>query len=965
MEKTCIIVTKTQPTKGNTAMMKKILAAVLLATIALTGVPTFTAFSADETMPEVEYYKERLSDAFVYELRPEKGDEIPFGKGRYIDCYYPRGCGQDRPEFYTWGSGKIGVEGHYVKFSPGKSDEMSVTFDTSPKSYYMDYSKPFFTFAVKADNAFDGFITFRTLDGKYMKTWSVNFTGKWQKVILDFSDKNGWTLKNADGEYTPVYATPFSNEVNSLFGGHAMRLAGTEKCSEYLFDYMAMFSTLEEAQNFTGLADIESTSVPEAVVVRSVLDAKSRKPIVFMSGYPDGTFKPNKGMTRAEACTVLARLMGSETEISERVSSGAASRFTDIKPDAWYYRYIAFLDGNGVLSDFDGEFCPNAPITRAEFVGMLLAAKGFSETVPTGTFTDVKEDTPFSSAIYSASSAGVVSGYADGTFKPDKALSRAEIAVILSRLLDIKPMKDEKQMFSDLDKSFWGYGEIMAVIIPNSLKIDTEKTKTVLAEVDEKAKALKKSITETKTEVVVKGTKYYVAADGNDANDGKSPEKAWKSIAKVSETAFENGDGVFFKRGDTFRVNGRLLLKNGVTYSAYGEGEKPIITASPENGANPDKWELYDEENKVWRYTTKMKDQGTLVFDGGKVCAAKLTPDFKGGKFIDNSGNAFTSANMKNDLELFCDTVDGVTSYPNPRTTLGYIYLRCESGNPGEVFESIEFMPSDHIMKAGTADDRLRSVTIDNLDVRYGGAHGIHCSAASDYTVQNCVFEYIGGGVQSYTLTSTAGRPVRYGNAVELGTCDGFTVKNCYINEIYDAGLTFQTGSGAVDECVKNVTFEGNLIENCTYSVECFMGKPKTEGADKHIENFLVKDNIMRFAGCGFGNTRPDKANVAHIKTWNNYNKVKDRSFVIEGNTFDRSTYMMFHIGVNDEANLDSMPIMRNNLFVQTLTTSENSASLGIFGVGTDRKPYDASIPNFLKEFAVLESDGNVFLFAE
>lgn len=219
--------------------------------------------------------------------------------------------------------------------------------------------------------------------------------------------------------------------------------------------------------------------------------------------------------------------------------------------------------------------------------------------------------------------------------------------------------------------------------------------------------------------------------------------------------------------------------------------------------------------------------------------------------------------------------------------------------------------------------------------------------------------------MQSYTLTSTAGRPVRYGNAVELGTCDGFTVKNCYINEIYDAGLTFQTGSGAVDECVKNVTFEGNLIENCTYSIECFMGKPKTEGADKHIENFLVKDNIMRFAGCGFGNTRPDKANVAHIKTWNNYNKVKDRSFVIEGNTFDRSTYMMFHIGVNDEANLDSMPIMRNNLFVQTLTTSENSASLGIFGVGTDRKPYDASIPNFLKEFAVLESDGNVFLFAE
>lgn len=144
------------------------------------------------------------------------------------------------------------------------------------------------------------------------------------------------------------------------------------------------------------------------------------------------------------------------------------------------------------------------------------------------------------------------------------------------------------------------------------------------------------------------------------------------------------------------------------------------------------------------------------------------------------------------------------------------------------------------------------------------------------------------------------------------------------------------------------------------------MGKPKTEGADKHIENFLVKDNIMRFAGCGFGNTRPDKANVAHIKTWNNYNKVKDRSFVIEGNTFDRSTYMMFHLGVNDEAEPRFHADNEKQPFRADADDKlKTSASLGIFGVGTDRKPYDASIPNFLKEFAVLESDGNVFLFAE
>ncbi len=921
----------------------------------------------DPPMPEVDLYKQKLdaAGAYNFELRPQFGNEIPFGRGRNYDCYYPQGSEHTRPEIYPWGSAEVSVSDKFVKIVP-KLKNVSITFDSFPATWLMDYAKPYFTMVLKTDRAFEGTIRIKTLDGRYQKTWNVTFTGDWQKIILDFADTNGWEQKGDDGLYIPVAVTPFCAEINKLYGGFAFAVPGTEKCSEYVFDYIAMFPTLDAAEKFDGIGitDVKNTSIGTVGELKlSILSAKYRDLIVFMRGYSDGTFRPNMAMTRAEVCAAIARLMATEQKIAETKTSA----YPDIKDTDWYASYVAFLEKEGVLDEFTGEFHPNNSITRAEFVGLLFAARGFVEAVntPDG-FSDVGETTKFAKAIYSASSAGVVSGYADGTFKPDKALSRAEIAVILSRLLDIKPMNDEKQMFSDLDKSFWGYGEIMAVVIPNPLKIDTEKTKTVLAEVDEKAKALKKSIVETKTEVVVKGTKYYVSADGNDENDGKSPEKAWKSIAKVSEVAFENGDGVFFKRGDTFR--GRLLLKNGVTYSAYGEGAKPILTASPENIANPDKWELYDAENNIWCLKEKVLDQGTLIFDDSEY-AIKLIPSFKGGKFVNDAGEEFKpSAELKNDLEMFCETNENLKAngVPNVTVSKGRLYLKCDRGNPGSVFKSIELMPPTSIMVAGTEDYMLTDVTIDNLSLKYTGAHGIHAQRGTNYHIQNCEFRFIGGGIQSYDVyANNIGAAVRYGNGVEIGDCDGYYIQNCCFSDIYDTAMTFQSSDGRNDRTIKDIYFEGNLIENCVYSVECFWGSAKTEGVDRYVENFFIRNNIMRNAGSGFGSTRPNKQEVAHIKTWNAYNKVKDKTFIIENNIFDRSSYMMFHTCVRDAENLDSAPVFRNNTFIQYISSDDNTASLGKFGKITVAQPYNADIPTTLKMFGISEENGNEFLFAE
>ena len=122
----------------------------------------------------------------------------------------------------------------------------------------------------------------------------------------------------------------------------------------------------------------------------------------------------------------------------------------------------------------------------------------------------------------------------------------------------------------------------------------TEATKDVLAEFDELAEKRKREILNTKDSLKITGTAYYVSNSGSDENDGKSPEKPWKTVERVSKEKLSQGDGVCFKRGDIFR--GHIVCSEGVTYCAYGEGEKPRIYGWNKNLADPTLWTLYNSE---------------------------------------------------------------------------------------------------------------------------------------------------------------------------------------------------------------------------------------------------------------------------------------------------------------------------------------------------------------------------------
>ena len=109
-------------------------------------------------------------------------------------------------------------------------------------------------------------------------------------------------------------------------------------------------------------------------------------------------------------------------------------------------------------------------------------------------------------------------------------------------------------------------------------------TKEFLASIEKLAQEKKESIRNSNSVYDKNGNIYYVSENGDDSKDGLSPKNALKTLEKAGEIGLETGDVILLERGSTFR--GHLDIKvPGITVSAYGEGPKPIIIGSPENGA--------------------------------------------------------------------------------------------------------------------------------------------------------------------------------------------------------------------------------------------------------------------------------------------------------------------------------------------------------------------------------------------
>lgn len=446
-------------------------------------------------------------------------------------------------------------------------------------------------------------------------------------------------------------------------------------------------------------------------------------------------------------------------------------------------------------------------------------------------------------------------------------------------------------------------------------------------------------IKESESTLEVTGKKYYVSERGSDNNDGLSEKTPWKTIKRVNEAELCEGDGVFFKRGDHFRANGHSLkLKSGVTYSAYGKGDKPVLVGSI--SASSEKcWEETDAPN-IYRYINRVDDPGCIVFDGGKAWGIKMTA---------NAGVSVDNGVVHNGIDTpFASGGKEFTSYKSLENNLefidigGTLYLYSKDGNPGRVFESVEIMPDLTGVGAGS----IKNAVFDNIKLFGYGHHGLTCGSVEGFTVQNCIFAWIGGSDH------------RLGNAIEnWGSANGFTVDNCWFYQIYDCCYTTQITGATSEVHIYDVEFKNNVSEYANSGPEIWGNGKNSENSLINYHSVSVYNNYVRNNGYGWSHQRPNKdsnfyygALEAPGHNWGDF-KVYDNKFFIASKYGLKSRY----ISENNAHFNGNLYVLGNDKYF-----ARTSAAPSAPGTIDVNYAYNAAMLSILRSHGV-ENDGEFY----
>lgn len=371
--------------------------------------------------------------------------------------------------------------------------------------------------------------------------------------------------------------------------------------------------------------------------------------------------------------------------------------------------------------------------------------------------------------------------------------------------------------------------------------------------------ARKQSILTNQESLPCEGTAYYLSNSGSDENDGKSPEHAWATLKRVDQAKLEPGDVVYLERGGLWR--GSLVCDKGVSLSAYGTGEKPKIYGSTENGAGAENWILFHEDSsgkKIWKYRNeKMSACGCGIILGDTNTIARRIYswyDEKAYYFLEDRTTPFDMLKaLDRDLTFYCE--------PVPDHYKGStIYLRCDSGNPGERYDSIEFLNQEGNENWETVIITAnQDCTIDNLCIMYFADIGIEVlNGASGVTIQNCEIQYGGGSILWYKEPTWEGDASLYinGQGIFVTESDAL-IQNNYIHDIYECSVNFEICRPYED--IKpylpysNSVIRENLFARCGLPITVTNNSdPQYKDAGALIDNLLIEDNWIMDAGFGW-----------------------------------------------------------------------------------------------------------------
>jgi len=257
----------------------------------------------------------------------------------------------------------------------------------------------------------------------------------------------------------------------------------------YIFDGWYTDKTYRTPYNFATPLTQDTTIyakwflivLPGVTVKKAAPKLNTADHFAYVQGYPDGTVKPAGNITRAETAAILFRLMD---DASRKTYYSTKSGFRDVASGSWYNTYVATLNNAGVITDSsNGYFRPNEAITRAELAAMLAK---FSETTGAANyFNDVSAKYWAANAIAICAKLGWITGYPDGTFRPDKNVTRAELMAMINRATGRAPKSADAflpgmKTWSDNTADKWYYLDVQEATNSHSYTVKGSETWTAL-----------------------------------------------------------------------------------------------------------------------------------------------------------------------------------------------------------------------------------------------------------------------------------------------------------------------------------------------------------------------------------------------------------------------------------------------------------------------------------------------------
>ena len=309
---------------------------------------------------------------------------------------------------------------------------------------------------------FSGWDSSKLNDGK-MPAENITITGTWKKTATDtytvkFESNGGSTVADQKVNYNGKATKP----TNPTKSGHTFAGWYTEDELTNKYDFnTSVTKNITLYAKWNAIYVPYYPPVPPTVKIEDddALGLNTTDHFAYIIGYPDGTVQPGGQITRAEVATIFFRLLTDDVRDAnlKRINS-----YTDVASNAWYNTAVSTLSSMGIITGYpDGTFRPNANITRAEFAA-IAARFDPSGNKTAAAFSDILNHWA-KDEISIAFNNSWVDGYPDGTFLPQRNISCAEAMTLVNRVLNRKPeAKDdllpEMKVWTDnLDPNAWYY----------------------------------------------------------------------------------------------------------------------------------------------------------------------------------------------------------------------------------------------------------------------------------------------------------------------------------------------------------------------------------------------------------------------------------------------------------------------------------------------------------------------------